>query len=190
MDYTFGFDEELIEPPNGGYSFIEWEDLPTLVKRAQSIVGNNSALVFGLVDGYEVESILRDTTTRESANEIFTELMEKEAIRAAAVEAMVAAGDPPRNVAPGMEKYLKADPREVHAIQDALSKGRQGREVRCSEPIPAWTCVWASSEKSINGVTPGSMSNAVTYKEPETIVARRRDDDSPVYAYKQWVFLK
>ena len=187
--WTAGYAAELVEPPDGGYSFVEWDDL-SAGERLQ--VAGKGKWVRSEYYGVPM-TILRETALGahrvQALHYVLDELRKRKVAsdEKTRLDAAQQAND--RVVAKGMDKYLKADPMEIKAILSALEEGGTGREVVCDEPIPAYTCVWHDGRKYIRGVRPGNMSNAVTFTAPEETRSMDRQGN-PIVVYRTKVFLK
>lgn len=187
----YGEDREIVEPPNGEYSFIEWDDLDREQRFAMVIDRQTTTpRAYGHSSWEAILSTLEGFASRESAVGVLERLQATAAKqREEAAQKTGSVDISERVVAPGMEKFLVADPNEVIAIRKAVTEGRVGKLVECGpHPIPQWTCVWVDG-KSARGVLPGSMSNAVTFGKPESYITGSVSGDKQTH-YTQRVFLK
>ena len=185
----YGYEKDAVEPPDGGYSFVEWEELGPVVRL--SVLGLHGINPEDYT--FPTHAAMRDAVarfeSREQAAETLASWREVAIEERAKLDAVLATNESERVVAEGMDRYLKADPGEIKAIIAAIGQGRTGREVECDEPIPVYTCVWLDSGR-IRGVRPGSMSNAVTATQPSLLRQETNEWGKVVRTYKTRVFVK
>jgi hypothetical protein len=162
----YGYDKDEADPEQG-YPFVDWSDLPPALRFLLTVPKGAEPQQYGYQKWAELGRVIGEVEDPRRARSVLSGLAEVQ--RKRAEEALRDLDDNPylRNVQPGMERYLKADPGEIAAIMGKVRSGSTGREVTCSEPIPVFTCVWLEGGNTIRGVTPGSMSNAVTCAQPE-----------------------
>lgn len=161
---TYGFAPDLLEPPNGGYCFIEFEDLDWdhrvlyLVTRAGTdvatcrAVGVHNAVLDACI---EFETIVIDSVIDMIKDAIAeyedpSKRVEKE--WSLSVEANQKTG------------FLTADPREIRAVIDGMAAGTiTPSTVFSRKGVPTWTC--GSESKGGSGFSPtapGSIVRQIT----------------------------
>lgn len=183
----YGYEQGAIDPVVG-YPFVEWEDVPLWVQFLVSVPEDSHPDDFGVRNWNDLAVVLSDAPGPITVRNVLAhQRAEEQKKRDQLSEAMRAAQEE-RQVADGMDKYLKADPGEIKAIMQAMEAGSLGREVSCSEPIPVFTCC-SYDGSSIRGVLPGSMSNCVTAAQPEKI-SQSSPSGRMLVTYRQRVFLK
>lgn len=182
----FGFPRDLIDPPDGGYSFIEWDDLNAtqrvaLALRKVSVAMKSLTLAAdkAVVSLRGMESVLYENIQREGrdGSNIMALVQVIEAnikidyerrknielsnrrMKAEFDKAMVESG------VNASARYLRADPREIDAIGEAIRAGNLGEEKLCREPLPALTCINIQG-KWMTGVIPGNIIDGITCSPP------------------------
>lgn len=163
---TYGFLTELVNPPTGGYPFIEWDDLDNTVRvavAAERACRNGvklskitrrmrGTLVANLDDLANQNKAIPDLITLAAVIEDLVH--EQEALLQDAMERINAAqkqGGP----------YLLAEPHEVVSILQAANGKDIGDIVPCNGALAAYTCV-KGTHREVTGSLPGNVVTGIT----------------------------
>lgn len=148
------YNPDLIEPPDGGYSFIEWEDLSaherTNIAMTRFARATNRASINMAAFGLSVTGMHKAMAEMPSLIKAMNKLAE-------AFQTAQAA--PPRT------DYIQAMPQEVEEIHRLINVGHTGHEMSMAEPVPMYTGVWVDGSVATPR-RPGNMINAITFTEP------------------------
>lgn len=154
-------DPDLLNPPNGGYCFIEWDDMDVNDRRAvlerrmgsswSRVKDAERAYIRNAIGGmHSVEGLILDVMSLIEAREA------KEAKRAAQL-ARDAENRPADGLAEG--KYLLAQPHEIGVIRELVDGGYRGREVIVREYLPAFVCM---KPGNAGPARPGDLVGGIT----------------------------
>lgn len=160
----------LIEPEDGGYSFMEWEDVDQFLRFDMFL--HDSGLT------HQDWAWATTDTTQALHDQIALTTHRGDLLEIAKTQTLIRPGaivTPDSDEDKKAALYLRCSPPEQKAIEEHQASNPQfGVPVQTNYYVRQWTCGWLSGT-DWQPVRPGSMTNSIVATEPVLITSSKNE---------------